>query len=63
MQFIIDRFESDYAVLETTDKKFIQIPLALLPATACEGDAIQISLVTDARRRKIENLMDNLFED
>jgi hypothetical protein len=41
MPFIIDRFEdNDLAVLETDDRKYIDVPRAHIPPEAREGDVL-----------------------
>ncbi len=65
--FIIDRFEGDWAVIEFEGTTF-NLPRVLLSSTAKEGDVVKISLTVDKkataeRRKKIEKLMDELFED
>ena len=65
-KFIIDRFEGDFAVCETEELEFIDIPKAALPCDAKEGDVITISVdksETDKRKEKIEGLMNSLFKD
>ncbi len=64
---IIDRFESDIAVIEYDNITF-DLPRVLLPKGAKEGDVIRISITVDKeetalRRRKVERLMDELFEE
>ena len=63
MQCIIDRFEGDYAVVEYGDKQYCNLPRALVPADAREGDTLKLSKITTDRKERIENLMDSLFED
>lgn len=66
MKVIIDRFEGKYAVVETENGEFENMPRSLLPKGACEGDVVSISVdknETENRKSKIKNLMDNLFED
>ena len=63
---IIDRFEGDFAVCETQELKFVNIPKAALPDEAKEGDVISISIdksQTDKRKEKINGLMNSLFKD
>ncbi len=66
--FIIDRFEEDWAVLEYDDETYkYNVPRALLPDNAKEGDVLRISLEIDqeeAEKRKeaIRKLEDELFE-
>ena len=65
-KLIIDRFEGDFAVCETEELEFIDIPKAVLPGGAKEGDMLTISLdkeETESRKEKIEGLMNSLFKD
>ncbi|MCH5317093.1 MAG: DUF3006 domain-containing protein [Eubacterium sp.] len=65
-KLIIDRFEGDFAVCETENLEFINLPKAALPSEAKEGDGISISIdnsETDKRKEKIEGLMNSLFKD
>lgn len=64
---IIDRFESNWAVIEYEGDTF-NIPKSLLPQSAREGDVIKITVAVDdkatsERRNRVEKLMDELFED
>lgn len=68
----IDRFEEEWAVVELGNGEFIDIPIETLPSDAVEGSAIlmekgeRIVLLkeeTDSNRERIQELMDNLFED
>jgi len=61
---IIDRFEGDFAVVET-DNGFINIPKTDVPADAKEGDVLLLSLSkdeTEARKKRIDGMMDSLFK-
>ena len=68
---IIDRFEEDWAVIELEDGGFIDIPISNLPPNASEGSVVSIendratllAEETQARRRHIDKLMEDLFED
>ena len=65
-KLIIDRFEGDYAVCETENLEFVNIPKSALPCAAKEGDVISISIdqsETEERKEKIEGLMNSLFKD
>ncbi len=65
MNFIIDRIEENFAVVELEDKNMINMPIELLPSGAKEGDVLSIVIdknETEARRRRIEKLMDDLWE-
>ena len=61
---IIDRFEGDFAIVET-DNGFINIPRSDLPVTASEGDVVVICLDknnTNERKKRIGGMMDRLFK-
>lgn len=65
MKFIIDKIEENFAVVEVKDKKMINMPIGLLPSGAKEGDVLLIAVdknETEARRGRIEKLMDDLWE-
>lgn len=65
MQVIIDRFEGEYAVVETDSGNFVNLPKILIP-DAHEGDVVDIIINTEEtskRSENIQNLMDDLFED
>lgn len=68
---ILDRFESDMAVCECTDKTFVQIDRSLLPEGAKEGDLIKEDTdgkyiidenETKKSRERIAKKMDALWE-
>ena len=68
---IIDRFESDLAIIEVEDGHTLDYPRHLLPIDAEVGDVIIIDgnhftvdkKETKKRRNEIDGLMDELFED
>ncbi len=65
MRVIIDRFEGDFAVVETENGAFVNLPKCLVP-DAKEGDVISITIdhaETEKREEKINHLMDKLFKD
>lgn len=65
MKVIIDRFEGNYAVVEIDVGKFVNIPKILLP-NAKEGDIIKIEKdkkETKNRKKNIQKLMNDVFED
>jgi hypothetical protein len=39
-KFIIDRFETGFAVCETTDRRMLDIPLEDIPVDSVEGDIL-----------------------
>lgn len=49
MRFIIDRFEEEFAVVESIEGKMINIPKDIIPSEAREGDVLVISLDKDER--------------
>jgi hypothetical protein len=64
---IIDRFEGDFAVVEYKEDHTFNLPRSLLPPGAKEGDVLQLTLTIDdestaSRKRRIETLMEELFE-
>jgi hypothetical protein len=64
LKVIIDRFEGDYAVVETEDKIMVNLPKLLIPG-AKEGDVISISIdeeETKKRKDNISKLMDDLWQ-
>ena len=66
MKYTIDRFEGDWVVVELENKKYINIPRQLIPHEAKEGDIISVVVDTQEtakRREKIQDLMDNLWND
>ena len=63
---IIDRFEGKFAVVELDNGSFENIPKALLPTGAKEGDCIIITIdenTTADKKEKIKNKMNKLFQD
>lgn len=64
---IIERFEGDFAVVEYEEGLVFGIPRCLLPPGAKEGAVLTMVIAvdepaTEARKRNIEKLMDELFE-
>ena len=62
---IIDRFEGDFAVVETNDG-VIYMPHAELPKGAKEGDCLRLTVDGDgtaARKKRIEGMVNSLFKD
>lgn len=65
MKVIIDRFEGEYAVVEIEVGQCVNIPKILLPNSK-EGDIVKIEidkLETEERKKHIQELMNNVFED
>lgn len=66
MKIIIDRYEEEFVVVELENKQMINIPKAIIPTNAREGDVISIEVDIDEsteRKKKINNLMNELWED
>jgi hypothetical protein len=64
-RFIIDRFEAQWAVLETPDGKTINYPRNLLPKDAKEGDVFDLNIdmnreATEERKTNIKGIVDDL---
>ena len=65
MQVIIDRFEGEFAVVETEQGGFADLPRVLVPE-AKEGDVVNITVdpvATAKRKQAVEELMKDLFSD
>lgn len=65
MKVIIDRFEGEYAVVEIETGKCINIPKILVPNSK-EGDVVNIGIdekETEDRKKYIQDLMNNVFDD
>ena len=60
MKVIIDRFEGEYAVVETEEKVMLNIPKSLIP-DASEGDTVIIT-VEKNKNENIKKMMNDLFE-
>ncbi|HBV86168.1 DUF3006 domain-containing protein [Desulfosporosinus sp.] len=66
--FIIDRFENEWAIVETQNRTNFNLPRSVLPADLKEGDVIdiQVSINTEAtkqRSKKVKSLLDNFFDE
>lgn len=64
---IIDRFEGEFAIIELSNKKIINVPRSLIPEEAKEGDCLKIRFEIDKdktseRNELISKLMLELFE-
>lgn len=66
MRVIIDRFEGDFAVVEISDTQFANLPKALLPMQAKEGDVINIEVdrtETEKRKEEIDKMMKDMWAE
>lgn len=63
----IDRLEGENAVIELETTDMVCVPLALFRGLGVkEGDVLEIQISkkeTQARRARVQKLMDDLFED
>jgi len=65
---IIDRFEGDWAIIETENRQTFNFPRFILPPGIKEGDVISIQVgidlvATKERAEKSERLLDNFFDE
>lgn len=66
MKYTIDRFESDFAVVELENQKFVNIPRSAIPIEAKEGDIISVKVdikSTQEQEKHIKKLMNNIWAD
>ena len=66
--FIIDRFEGDWAIIETENRHTFNLPRCVLPTGIKEGDVISIQVgidlvATKERTDKSKRMLDNLFDE
>lgn len=64
MKLTIDRIEGEWAVCEYEKGKTVNLPSALLPADAKEGDVLRLSVdreATDDQKARAEDLRNRLF--
>ena len=64
MNYIIDRFEGAYAVVELENKKMVSVPCEALPDCVQEGDVIRVTIdqeETRARGERIQKRVKKLF--
>ncbi len=57
MNVIIDRFEGNFAVVETENKKMINLPKLLVPDGAAEGSVLSIQINTKETEARSEKLL------
>jgi len=70
MKGIVDRFEGEYAVIELEDQKLMNLLIKDLPKDIKEGQTIEIdgkNIIidydeTNNRKKRINKLMDDLFQ-
>lgn len=65
---IIERFEGDWAIIETENRQTFNLPRFVLPTGIKEGDVISIQVgidlvATKERAEKSKRMLDNLFDE
>lgn len=65
---IIDRFESDWAIIETEKRQTFNLPRSLLPLGIKEGDVITIQVdinvaATKERADQSKRMLENFFNE
>ncbi|MHB8075342.1 DUF3006 domain-containing protein [Desulfosporosinus fructosivorans] len=66
--FIIDRFEGDWAIVETEDRHTFNLPRFIIPPGIKEGDVINIQVgidlfATNERVKKSNRMVGDLFDE
>lgn len=64
MKLTIDRIEGEWAVCEYEKGKTLNLPSALLPTDAREGDVLRLTVdreTTDEQKTRAEELRNRLF--
>lgn len=66
--FIIDRFEGDWAIVETENRLTFNLPRSSLPPGLKEGDVINIQVsidlvATKERTEQSKRMVENLFDE
>ncbi|EHQ88535.1 DUF3006 domain-containing protein [Desulfosporosinus youngiae] len=64
--YIVDRFEENWAIIETENRTMFKLPRSILPIDLKEGDVINIQVsinseATKQRSDKAKSLLDNFF--
>lgn len=66
--YIIDRFEGDWAIIETENRTLFNLPRSVMPTELKEGDVINILVSIDTestlqRSKASKSLLDNFFDE
>lgn len=66
--YIIDRFEGDWAIIETENSTLFNLPRSVMPTDLKEGDVINILVSIDTestiqRSKSSKSLLDNFFDE
>ncbi len=59
MKIIIDRFESEYAIIEMQDGEHLSVPKKLFD-NALEGDTVEITVIGKEKKQSTLSLFENL---
>jgi hypothetical protein len=65
LKLIIDRIENGYAVVETKNGEFTNIPVSALPEDIFEGAVIEVNILyeeTSKKEKVIKEKLNNLFK-
>lgn len=60
IQYVIDRIEGDFAVVELPDEDFCLVPLAALPQGVSDGDIVQVQIIVNETKKKQDDLFARL---
>ncbi|MCB8814979.1 DUF3006 domain-containing protein [Desulfosporosinus shakirovi] len=65
--YIIDRFEGDWAIIETDNRATFNLPRSVLTADLKEGDVIHVLVSLDSeatlqRSKNAKSLLENFFD-
>ncbi len=66
MKWTIDRFEGDFAVVETENRQMADIPRAALPPDVKEGDVVVLQIgreETERKKSEISERFKSLLKD
>ncbi len=66
--FILDRFEGEWAIVETESRQTFNLPRSVLPPDVKEGDVLSLQvgidlIATKERTEKSKGSLDNLFDE
>jgi len=66
--YVIDRFEGDWAIVETKNRATFNLPRSVMPVDLKEGDVINILVSIDTestiqRSKGSKSLLDNFFDE
>lgn len=66
--YIIDRFEGEWAIIETENRAMFNLPRSVMPTDLKEGDVINILVSIDTestlqRSKASKSLLDNFFDE